>query len=113
MVCFMSRRSRGALGGRWTEVESGVSWTSLGVLLGAQTEAELTTQNSDTPLGNGSGALKAQSYLGDMYKNAKKLVKDSQHNLLVMRARYPFCRNIVCQISYTRLMAYLHHSVGH
>ena len=38
----MSRRSRGALGGGWTEAESGVSRTSLGALLGAQTEAELT-----------------------------------------------------------------------
>ena len=42
MVYFMSRRSRGALGGGWTEAESGVSQTSLGALLGAQTEAELT-----------------------------------------------------------------------
>ena len=42
MVGFMSRRSWGALGGRWTEAESGVSWTSLGALLGAQMDAELT-----------------------------------------------------------------------
>jgi hypothetical protein len=43
MVCFMSQRSWGALGGGWTEAESGVSRTrSLGALLGAQTEAELT-----------------------------------------------------------------------
>jgi hypothetical protein len=42
MVCFMSRRSWGALGGGWTEAESGGSRTSLGALLGAQTEAELT-----------------------------------------------------------------------
>jgi len=42
MVCFMSWRSRGALGGGRTEAESGVSQTSLGALLGAQTEAELT-----------------------------------------------------------------------
>jgi hypothetical protein len=32
----------GALGGGWTEAESGFSPTSLGALLGAQTEAELT-----------------------------------------------------------------------
>jgi hypothetical protein len=38
----MSRGSWGALGGGWTEAESGVSWTSLGALLGAQTEAKLT-----------------------------------------------------------------------
>jgi hypothetical protein len=31
-------------GGGWTEAESGVSQTSLGALLGAQTEAELTRQ---------------------------------------------------------------------
>jgi hypothetical protein len=50
MVCFMSRRSRGTLGGGWTEAESGVSrlglglglGLSLGALLGAQTGAELT-----------------------------------------------------------------------
>jgi hypothetical protein len=42
MVCFMSQRSRGALGGRWAEAESGVSWTSLAALLGTQIEEELT-----------------------------------------------------------------------
>jgi len=47
MVYFMSRRSRGALGGGWTEAESGVSQTSLGALLGAQTEAELTRPESN------------------------------------------------------------------
>jgi hypothetical protein len=42
MVCFMSWRSWGTLGGGWMEAESGVSRTGLGALLGAQTEAELT-----------------------------------------------------------------------
>ena len=38
-----SGRTRGRMdGGGWTEAESGVSWTSLGVLFGAQMEAELT-----------------------------------------------------------------------
>jgi hypothetical protein len=46
MVCFMSRRSWGKLGGGRTEAESGVSRTSLGALLGAQMEAELTTFSS-------------------------------------------------------------------
>jgi len=45
MVCFMNQSSWGARGGGWTEAESGVSWTSLGALLGVQTEAELTKRN--------------------------------------------------------------------